>query len=113
MKRLKLLFTIVLVIGVSAMAFAQGRGQGMGMSNYDPKMEVTVKGTVKQVQQVQGRHAWMGTHLLLRTDSGALDVHVGPSAYIKDKGFSFANGDAEVGRATLSRPSTESALVGD
>jgi len=27
MKRLKLLFTIVLVIGVSAMAFAQGRGQ--------------------------------------------------------------------------------------
>ncbi|MGC2112864.1 MAG: hypothetical protein WA655_25325 [Candidatus Korobacteraceae bacterium] len=63
------------------------------MSNYDPKTEVTVKGTVEEVQQQQGKHGWMGTHLLLKTDSGSLDVHVGPSEYIAENHFSFAKGD--------------------
>ena len=36
----------------------------------------------------------MGTHLLLKTDSGTLEVHVGPSGYITEKQFSFAKGDA-------------------
>jgi hypothetical protein len=96
MKQLKsviMAVTVVLALTATA-ALAQGRGPGMGMSSYDPKTEVTVKGTIEEVQQQQGRHGWMGTHLLLKTESGTEQVHVGPSGYITEKQFSFAKGDA-------------------
>ena len=92
-KSLIMVLTVVLTLTATT-ALAQGRGPGMGMPNYDPKTEVTVKGIIEDVQQQQGRHGWMGTHLLLKTDSGVLDVHVGPSGYIAEKQFSFAKGDA-------------------
>jgi DNA/RNA endonuclease YhcR with UshA esterase domain len=63
------------------------------MRNYDPKTEVTVKGTVEDVQEIAGRNGRTGTHLLLKTDSGTLPVHVGPSAYILKNQFSFSKGD--------------------
>ena len=31
---------------------------------------------------------------MLKTDSGSIEVHVGPSDYIAGKGFAFAKGDA-------------------
>ena len=67
--------------------------QGPGMRHYDPKTEVKVSGTIEDVQQTTGKHGWSGTHLTLKTDSGNLDVHVGPSSFISQKGFSFARGD--------------------
>ena len=95
MKQLKsLLIAVAVGLALTATAaLAQGRGPGMGMSNYDPKTEVTVKGTIEDVQQQQGMHGWMGTHLVLKTDSGTLDVHAGPSGYIAEKQFSFTKGD--------------------
>ena len=43
---------------------------------YDPKSEVTVKGTVQDVQQQTGKNGWSGTHLTLKADAGTFDVHV-------------------------------------
>ncbi len=93
LKSISMAVTVVLAFAATA-ALAQGGGPGMGMPNYDPKTEVTVKGTIEDVQQQQGRHGWMGTHLLLKTDSGTLDVHAGPSGYITENHFSFAKGDS-------------------
>ena len=64
-----------------------------GTRNYNPSTETTVKGTVEQVKQVTGRHGWNGTHLTLKTGAGTMDVHVGPSSYVSQQGFSFAAGD--------------------
>jgi hypothetical protein len=64
-----------------------------GMRNYDPATETTVKGTIAEVKQVGGRRGWNGTHLVLKTQAGQMDVHVGPSAYIAAQGFSFAPGE--------------------
>ena len=72
---------------------AQGGGPGKGMGNYDPKTEVTVKGTIEDVQQQTGKAAWSGTHLKLKTDAATIDVHVGPSSYIAKKQFTFTKGD--------------------
>ncbi len=72
---------------------AQGGGPGKGMRNYDPKTEVTVQGTIEDVQQQSGKTGWSGTHLMLKTDAATLDVHVGPSSYISKKQFTFAKGD--------------------
>jgi hypothetical protein len=64
-----------------------------GMRTYDPSTETTVKGTVEQVKQVSGRHGWNGTHLMLKTEAGTVEVHAGPSSYIASQEFSFAPGD--------------------
>jgi len=90
MRRIISILTATLVAGLGFVAFAQGP---RGMRNYDPKTEITVKGTIEDVQEQTSKNGNMGTHLMLKTDSGTLPVHVGPSAYIAKKQFSFAKGD--------------------
>lgn len=72
---------------------AQGSGPGTATRQYDAKTEVTVKGTIEDVQQQTGKGGWKGTHLILKTESASVDVHVGPSSYIEQKQFVFAPGD--------------------
>ena len=87
-----------LTFSMAPLAFSQmGGGMGMGPRRanriYNPATETTVKGTVEEVKTFSGRGAWNGTHLTLKTKSGAFDVHLGPSAYIAKEGFKFAKGD--------------------
>jgi DNA/RNA endonuclease YhcR with UshA esterase domain len=91
MARLKL-FAAAALLAVSVAALAQGSGPQR--RRYDPKTEITVKGTVEDVQQYTGRGGRTGLHLILKTESSTLDVHVGPSAYISQQQFSFAKGDS-------------------
>jgi len=76
-------------------ALAQrGPGPGQGARMYNPASETTVKGTVDEVKTVTGRRGWNGTHLTLKTGDKTIDVHLGPASFLKEKGFSFAKGDA-------------------
>jgi DNA/RNA endonuclease YhcR with UshA esterase domain len=78
----------------AAVVFAQQQtGQRRGMPRYDPATEATVTGIVQEVKQVAGSAGWSGTHLTLDTDAGTFDVHVGPSVFLTEKGFTFAKGD--------------------
>jgi DNA/RNA endonuclease YhcR with UshA esterase domain len=79
-------------IGI-AMQAQTGPGPGKCMSNYDPKTEATMSGTVDRVTQQNGHGGWQGTHLFLKTDTGTMEVHVGPADYITSQQFSFATGD--------------------
>lgn len=81
------LFAVVLPI------LASQRGPGSGTPFYDVKTEVKVRGTVQDILSQSGRGGWEGTHLVLKTDTGEVDVHVGPSAYIEKQQFSFSKGD--------------------
>jgi DNA/RNA endonuclease YhcR with UshA esterase domain len=85
------MLAVLLLAGICA-AQAQYAG-GKGKSNYDPKTETTVTGLVEEVQTLPGKGANTGTHLMLKTEKGMLDVHVGPTAYLSSKGFTFAKGD--------------------
>ena len=72
------------------------------MPMYDPSTEMTVKGTVQEVEeaamgsghmgQMKGMNH-MGTHLILTTDQGSYTVLVGPSSFLKEKSFGFVKGD--------------------
>ncbi len=97
----------VLIALISLQCAAQtggSREQGsMADPFYNTASEVTVSGTVDDVQQMTGKgsagqtwtcpRGWTGTHLMLRTDVGILPVHVGPSAYLAAKNFTIAKGD--------------------
>lgn len=60
---------------------------------YNTATEVTLKGSVEAVNQVQGPRGWGGTHLSLKTDKETIDVHVGPSWFLTQNKMSFAKGD--------------------
>lgn len=95
---------IVLISLQSAAQMGRSREQGsMADPFYNTASEVTVSGTVDDVQQMTGTGSagqtwtcplgWTGTHLMLKTDVGILPVHVGPSAYLAAKNFTIAKGD--------------------
>jgi hypothetical protein len=86
-----LILTAIAVAFVT-LSFAQGRG-GSGARMYNPATETTLKGTIEDVQQIQGKGAATATHLTLKTASGTFDVHVGPTTFISNQQFSFAKGD--------------------
>ena len=67
--------------------------KGMRMPRYDASTEVTISGTVQDVLHPQmGRMD--GTHLVLKTETETIEVHLGPSNFVSDKGFTFAKGDS-------------------
>lgn len=95
-----------LVLWSISPAFAQRRG-GMGqqMPMYDTKTETTLKGTVEEVKAMTGMMRGRGrmgmpgmdmegTHVMLKTDSETIEVHLGPSAFLKEKAIEIAKGDA-------------------
>jgi hypothetical protein len=97
--RLSILGTAALVLGgaVSVVLAQTGTGR-QGSPMYDVKTETTIKGTVESVELIAGGGggrgaAAGGTHLVLKTETGTLGVHVGPTAYLQEKGITLAKGD--------------------
>ena len=82
----------VTLIGIASIAGAQ-TSPVRRARNYDPQTEMTIKGTVETVNQLQGRRGCCGTHLTLNTGAATVPVHVGPAAYVKQQQFSFVKGD--------------------
>jgi hypothetical protein len=82
------------------------------MPMYDTTTEATLKGTVEEVKTVsgmiggggrmgpggqmgaQGMAMMQGTHVMLKTDAETIEVHLGPSAFLKDQKIEIAKGDA-------------------
>ena len=91
MKAIKIIggFALALAI-VSLMAVSLRRHA----PSYDLATEMTVRGTVQEVQEfycpVSGD---LGTHLILQTANGTILVHVAPGRFLRGNGLSFAKGD--------------------
>lgn len=61
---------------------------------YDASDEVTVQGVVQDVQQfycpISGD---VGTHLVVKTENGTVQVHVAPTCFLRNNNLSFSAGD--------------------
>jgi len=61
---------------------------------YSASNEQTVQGVVQDVQEfccpISGG---VGTHLLVKTDHGTLQVHIAPLRFLRNKKLSFSKGD--------------------
>jgi hypothetical protein len=100
LKRLSIGAAALLVIGAVSVVLAQTSGTGQQASPmYDVKTETMIKGTVESVETVagmgaRGRGAPGGTHLVVKTEKETITVHVGPTAYLAEKGITLAKGDS-------------------
>ncbi len=88
---------VVSALLAGSLAAAQPRaGRGMGMMpHYDKSTEMTVKGIVEAVSVGQPGMPGMGmgTHLTFKTETGDIDVHVGPGWWLSEQKLEFAKGD--------------------
>lgn len=82
-----------LALAVCAATYAQdGPGQGQ-RPRYDSETEVTVRGVVEEIKEVPGPGRSTGTHLFLKTNETHMEIHVGPSWYLKQQKCVIAKGD--------------------
>lgn len=76
----------------------RGGGSGGGGGMYNPNTVETVSGEVTSVVQVQGkgggrRGGGYGVHLMLKTDTGDISIHLGPGWYLDKQALKIAAGD--------------------
>jgi hypothetical protein len=85
-----LIFALTIALSATLALAQKGRGQ----RQYDPSTETTVTGTVEEVKKVAGQRGGPGgTHLMIKTAQGSLEVHLGPTSYLEKQQFTFAKGD--------------------
>ena len=94
---------MLVAFGLAALApaFAQGPPcvchDHRQMPMYDTKAETTLQGTVDEVKAVSGMmdgRGVQGTHLMLNTGTETIEVHLGPSWFLKEMNVEIAKGDS-------------------
>jgi hypothetical protein len=58
---------------------------------YDAKNEVKIKGVIEEIREVPGPYE--GTHLMVKTASKTVLVHVAPAAFLKEIDTAFTKGE--------------------
>lgn len=98
-KRLSTLGAAALFVAGVVSAGAQSAPAGrQGSPNYDVKAETTITGTVESLENItgtggRGGRAPGGTHLVVKTKKESVEVHVGPTAYLAERGITLAKGE--------------------
>jgi hypothetical protein len=87
------------IAGLGSLGAAQSSPTArQGSRMYDVKTETTITGTVESVENItgaggRGRRGMGGTHLVVKSENDTVEVHVGPAAYLAEKGITLAKGD--------------------
>lgn len=90
---MKKVFLLSLVLLICAGVAAAQSGSTSKGRIYDPATETTITGQVADVAQHAGRGRGTGTHLMLETSAGRVEVHLGPTSYLAAQNASYAKGD--------------------
>jgi DNA/RNA endonuclease YhcR with UshA esterase domain len=86
----KVLGTAALLIVATQTILAAQKIANTG-PKYDVANEVKIKGVVEDIREVPGN--FEGTHLVVKTDTGTVLVHVAPADFLKEMDTSFKKGD--------------------
>jgi hypothetical protein len=91
MKAMHVFSIAILVVAVAGTASTQRR---MGGGNYNVSTETTLMGTIDSVTTLASeRPGGGGQHLMLKTASGPIEVHVGPAWYVSSKHVTLSKDD--------------------
>jgi hypothetical protein len=84
------LAVLLLVLGVR---FQRPLGQGAAL--YDPSQEVLLKGVVKEIKEFPCpvSEGEVGSHLLLQTANGVVQVHLAPGRVLRSQNLRFTSGE--------------------
>ena len=82
---------IALIVAAFALPIAATQKPGDTGPKYNAASETKIKGVVDDIHETPG--AFEGTHLVVKTDTGTVLVHVAPADFLKDIDTSFKKGD--------------------
>lgn len=86
------LFAIAIILILSATVLsAQKTGSQTVGQKYDLTTEVKLKGIVEEVKTIPGPAE--GIHLMLKTGTDTVLIHVAPESFLKDMDVAFEKGD--------------------
>jgi hypothetical protein len=85
MKGKRVFFLFALLTTMTALLLAQGRGNGQG-PRYDPAAETTLTGTIENIETLDVM-CHTGTHIIVKTDKGNIEVALGPAKFLNDQKF--------------------------
>jgi hypothetical protein len=109
-ERYFLIAAMAALLGVLPLATHTAHGQEKPQSN--PAPVITVKAKITKVFEHTGKKGWQGAHFLLKTKEGILDVHTGPTDYVKEQGFEFKVGEmVEVTGAKIKYEGTDALIA--
>ena len=94
--RILITATVAIVLMVPAALAQQRKGSGKTMPRYDPATEITVEGAIEEIKEVECtmcRMGMTGTHLVVKSEAGTHEVHLGPTSFLAEKNLTFAKGD--------------------
>lgn len=60
---------------------------------YDPKAEITIKGTIEDFHESKARGDHPGLHLIVKTETESVEVHACPVRFLKELDFPIEKGD--------------------
>jgi hypothetical protein len=88
-----LLSRVPLIAVVAGLLLSVGWAQRASKTGpkYDVKNEVKIKGVIEEVRQVPGPAE--GTHLVVKTETKTVLVHVAPADFLKDIDTTFNKGE--------------------
>jgi hypothetical protein len=84
---------VLLAIAVSTAVAQRGGGMGPGpRTQYDASKETKITGTIEEIKTMDTMCA-AGTHLVVKTETGNVEVGVGPSQFLQEKKLDLKKGD--------------------
>jgi len=66
---------------------------GTKAPEYDPKAEITFKGTIEDYHESQMRGDHPGLHLVVKTETETIEVHACPVRFMRELDFALDKGD--------------------
>jgi len=84
----------------------------MRTPRYDPSTVVSISGEITTVDKSSGRAGLTGIHLDVKTPAGVEYAHLGPEAFLSEKGMTLTPGDkVEIVGSKVSIAGTSVVLV--
>lgn len=85
-------FISLLALALAITVPASAQKSSATTPKYDISKEVTIKGAIDDIQQVDMGKGEMGVHLMLKTATETIEVRLCPSGVLKDFEVSFEKG---------------------
>lgn len=83
--------TAIVLLSIAPLALAQKTDAKKPAAKYDAATEVKLKGTIEEVKVDPAENE--GTHLMLKSGTDTILVHVAPPEFLKEYEINLAKGD--------------------
>ena len=91
----KLMIVSLVVLAMTTVVFSQGRGRGLCYRQIQVQSPVMIEGKIVKIETFdygKGRYG-QGLHLFVQNNGQESEIHLGPQAWLNNRGLQLKQGD--------------------